>query len=76
MVDLYDSSFLNEELIGTVLIPRAELTPNKFVRQYFPLVLSDTLRSASAEHAELLLEIMLIQTDGLETSFHLYRCCR
>jgi hypothetical protein len=60
VVDLYDSSFLKEELLGSVLIPRSALTPNKFVKTWHPI---ESARISSAEHAEILLEVMFIQGD-------------
>jgi hypothetical protein len=64
VVDLYDSTFLKEELLGSVLIPRQSLVPNKFVKNWFPIDMSDRV-SSTADHSEILLEVMFIQTaDG------------
>lgn len=66
VVDLYDTSFLHDELLGSVLIPRSNLIPNKFEKRWFPIDLSEAKNAlvTSVEHAELLLEVMFIETEG------------
>lgn len=59
-MDLYESRFLKEEVFGSVMIPRSSLTPNKFVKKWHPI---ESARVSSADHAEILLEVMYIQTE-------------